>query len=56
MKIRNVSPLGAIEVLGRLVEAGATFEVSDEDAARLLDQPANFEAVPATTTTKEATK
>ena len=55
MKVRNISPLGAVEVLGRLVEAGAEFDVSDEDAARLLDQPDNFEAVQAATT-KEATK
>ena len=55
MKVRNICPLGSVEVLGRLVDAGATFEVSDEDAARLLEQPDNFEAVPATTT-KEATK
>lgn len=55
MKVRNISPVGAVEVLGRLVEAGATFEVSDEDAARLLEQPGNFEAVPATPT-KEAIK
>lgn len=55
MKVRNISPLGAVEVLGRLVAAGDTFEVSDEDAARLLAQPDNFEAVPADPT-KEATK
>ena len=54
MEVRNISPVGAVEVLGRLVDAGATITVSDEDAARLLEQPDNFEAVPAQT--KEATK
>lgn len=55
MEVRNISPVGAVEVLGRLVDAGATFEVSDEDAARLLEQPDNFEAVKAATT-REAIK
>ena len=55
MEVRNISPVGAVEVLGRLVDAGGTITVSDEEAARLLEQPDNFEAVPAATT-KEATK
>lgn len=47
MRLRNVCPLGDIEVLGRVVEAGAVFEVSDEQAARLLEQSANYEPVKA---------
>lgn len=45
MKVRNVSPLGDVEVLGRIVAAGDVFEVSDEQAAALLAQPDNFAPV-----------
>ena len=55
MKVRNVSPLGDVEVLGRIVPAGDVFEVSDEQGARLLEQPANFVPVVAPEA-KEATK
>lgn len=43
VKVRNINPLGAVEVLGRLVGAGEVFEVSDEQGALLLRQPANFQ-------------
>lgn len=43
MRLRNVCPLGAVEVAGRVVEAGEVFEVSDEIGASLLRQPANFQ-------------
>lgn len=36
-------PLGAIEIGFRPVEAGEVFEVSDEQGAWLLRQPANFQ-------------
>ena len=41
--LRNVSGLGDLEVDGiGLVEAGATFEVDDDTAERLLRQAVNF--------------
>lgn len=45
-KIKNVSPLGdlAIPSLGIEVKAGATFDVSDEVAKSLLEQPENWAA------------
>ena len=46
MKVRNINPLGAVEVLGRMVEAGEVFDVSDDQGARLLEQPANYESAP----------
>lgn len=36
-------PLGAIEIGFRPVDAGEVFEVSDEQGALLLRQPANFQ-------------
>lgn len=57
MKIRNVSPLGDVHVLGRIVAAGEEFEVADAAAEQLLAQPANFEAAKAPTPEpKEARK
>jgi hypothetical protein len=46
-KIKNVSPLGDLEIplLGRVVEAGETVEVTDEEAETLLAQPDNFHPV-----------
>ena len=55
MKVRNVSPLGDVEVLGRIVPAGDVFEVSDEQAALLIAQPDNFVPVVAPKA-KEAAK
>ena len=45
--IRNISPLGALDVplLGRVVDAGEAVEVTDEQAAQLLPQAANWEPV-----------
>ncbi len=47
MRIRNINPLGAVDVplLGRIVEAGDLVEVTDEQAELLLDQPTNWEAL-----------
>lgn len=56
VKVRNISPLGAIEVLGRLVEAGEAFDVSDEQGARLLEQSDNYESADVATEAKEAGK
>lgn len=42
VKIRNVSPLGDIWVLGRTVKAGETFEVDESFAGR---PPSDFELV-----------
>ena len=46
-KIRNVSPRGDLDVplLGRVVEAGQTVDVTDEQAARLLPQVDNWATV-----------
>ena len=55
MKVRNVSPLGDVEVLGRIVPAGDVFEVSDEQGAALITQPDNFAPV-VEPKAKEATK
>ena len=45
-KIKNVSPFGDLDIplLGRVVSAGATVEVTDEQAAILLRQEDNFHA------------
>lgn len=45
-KIKNVSPFGDLDIplLGRVVEAGQTVEVTDEQAAILLLQEDNFHA------------
>ena len=53
MKLRNVSPLGALDfpLIGRVLEPGEVFEVDDETGKALLDQAGNFEAAP-----KEKTK
>lgn len=46
MLIRNVSPLGALEIpaLGRVVEADELFDVPDELGAQLIQQVENFTA------------
>lgn len=46
-KIKNVSPFGALDVplLGAIVEPGETVEVTDEQAAILLQQELNFAPV-----------
>lgn len=46
-KIKNVSPFGALDVplLGVIVEAGETVDVTDEQAAVLLLQDLNFAPV-----------
>ena len=45
--IRNVNPIGDIDVplLRRIVLRGETVEVTDEQAASLLDQPDNWQPV-----------
>lgn len=45
--IRNVSPVGDLDVplLRRIVARGEATEVTDDQATRLLDQPANWELV-----------
>lgn len=52
MKIRNISPYGALDVRVPTnpptylhMEAGEVVDVTDEQAASLLEQPTNFEAV-----------
>lgn len=49
-------PLGAVEVLGRVVGPGEVFEVSDEIGASLLRQPANFQPADEAIKLKEAKK
>ena len=47
MLLKNVNPLGAVELplIRRVLEAGETFEVSDEVGAALLEQVGNYELV-----------
>lgn len=44
-KIRNVSPYGDLDVplLGMIVAAGETVDVTDENADRLLEQAENWQ-------------
>lgn len=46
-KFTNVSPLGALDVpaLGRVVEAGETFEVPADLVENFADQPGTFHPV-----------
>ncbi len=50
MRLKNTSPLGLLDLplIGRVLEPGEVFEVADDLAAALLDQPDNFKAAPAT--------
>lgn len=43
--LKNANPLGAVDLplIGRTLEAGEEFEVSDEHAAVLLEQVGNYE-------------
>jgi hypothetical protein len=54
--LKNINPLGEIDLplIGRSLAAGEEFDVSDEQAAILLMQDANYEAVK-TTKPKAAT-
>lgn len=47
MKLRNISPLGPLDVpgLGLVLEPGGEFEVDDKVGASLLEQVGNFEQV-----------
>lgn len=56
MKIRNVSPRGALDVplLRRVVDAGEVVQVSDVHAAVLLGQVDNWQPEPATEPTAVA--
>lgn len=56
MKVRNINPLGAVEVFGRLVEAGEVFDVSEAQASRLLEQPDNYQSADEAPEAKEAAK
>jgi hypothetical protein len=51
-KLKNVSPRGALDVplLRRVIDAGETVDVTEDQARVLLLQPANYE--PADKTTK----
>ena len=55
-RIRNVSPLGALDVplLGRTLAAGEEVDVPKWAAEQLLAQPDNFQPVAATPTPKES--
>lgn len=54
-KIKNVSPFGDLDVplLRKIVEHGSIVEVTDEQAAILLRQEANWQPVKRTTTAQE---
>ena len=43
-KIKNVSPSGdlVLPLIGRVVKAGEVFDVTDEQAVVLLEQPTNW--------------
>lgn len=45
MRIKNISPQGELDVplLGRILDAGETADVTAEQGLALLAQPANFE-------------
>ncbi len=45
MRFRHVNPVGPAEVplLGRILDRGEVFEVSDAVGARLLSQPNNYQ-------------
>ena len=45
--LRNVCPLGDVDLplIGRSLTAGEEFDVSDDVAALLVDQPNNYELV-----------
>lgn len=47
MRLKNISPLGALDLplIGRILDPGEEFEVPDEVGQRLLEQPANYQAV-----------
>ena len=47
MQLRNTNPLGAVDLplIGRTLDAGEVFDVSDENGALLLEQVGNYEAV-----------
>ncbi len=47
MRIRNVSPLGAIDLplFGGVVEAGAVFDIADHLGSALLAQRDNYQLV-----------
>lgn len=47
--LKNNSPLGAIDLplIGRTLEAGEKFDVSEDVARRLLEQPDIYARVPA---------
>lgn len=49
MKLRNCNPLGAVDLplIGKTLEAGEVFDVSDEVGAALLEQTGNYAAVKA---------
>jgi hypothetical protein len=54
--LRNVSGLGDLDVDGvGFVESGATFDVDDDTAERLLRQAENFEQVGASPVAPEPT-
>lgn len=47
MKFRNISTSGDLELplIGRVVRAGETFEISDEQGVSLLEQPAVWQHI-----------
>lgn len=57
MKLRNTNPLGAVDfpLIGRTLEAGEEFEVSDSIGQELLQQLGNYEEVKTTKPSKGAT-
>ena len=51
MRLKSVAPFPLeLPAIGRVLQPGEVFEVDDDLAAALLDQPANFAAVKPTTT------
>ena len=49
MQLKNINPLGAVDLplIGKTLEPGEVFDVSDEVGAALLEQVGNYEAVKA---------
>lgn len=57
-KVTNISPQGALELplIGRVIEAGETFDVTPEQAALLAEQPDVWQVKPTKATRAAAKK
>lgn len=58
MQLRNTNPLGAVDLplIGRTLEPGEVFDVTDTQGAVLLEQVGNYEQVKAAAKIEKASK